>query len=114
MYIPLLQPELGVAAQEGGMDLGGGGLGLNIALLIVSLLLFTFFTSIEAAVLAVSRVRMKHLAAEGSRAARSVERIWEREDRFFAFVILGQNLFIILSTALATPLPPPLFRTPPP
>ena len=102
MYIPLLQPELGVAAQESGLNLGGGGLGLNIALLIVSLLLFTFFTSIEAAVLAVSRVRMKHLAAEGSRAARSVERIWEREDRFFAFVILGQNLFIILATALAT------------
>src|SRR3990172_2614273 len=102
MYIPLLQPELGVAAQEGGMDLGGGGLGLNIALLVASLLLFTFFTSMEAAVLTVSRVRMKHLAAEGSRAARAIERIWEREDRFFAFVILGQNLFIILATALAT------------
>lgn len=102
MYIPPLRPELGVAAQESGLDLGGGGLGLSIALLIVSLLLFTFFTSMEAAVLAVSRVRIKHLAAEGNRAARAVERIQEREDRFFAFVILGQNLFIILATALAT------------
>lgn len=102
MFIPPLQPELGVAAQEGGLDLGGGGLGLNVALLILSFLLFTFFTSMEAAVLTVSRVRMKHLAAQGSRAARAIERIWEREDRFFAFVILGQNLFIILATALAT------------
>lgn len=102
MYIPPLGPELGVTAQESGLDLGGGGLGLNIALLIVSFLLFTFFTSMEAAVLAVSRVRMKHLAGEGSRGARAIERIWEREDRFFAFVILGQNLFIILATALAT------------
>ena len=84
------------------MDLGGGGLGLNIALLIVSFLLFTFFTSMEAAVLTVSRVRVKHLASQGSRAAHAIERIWEREDRFFAFVILGQNLFIILATALAT------------
>ncbi len=102
MYIPPLHPELGIAAQESGLNLGGGGLGLNVALLIIALLLFTFFTSIEAAILAVSRVRMKHLAAEGNRAARAVERIWEREDRFFAFVILGQNLFIILATALAT------------
>jgi putative hemolysin len=102
MYIPPLRPQLGVLAQESGLDLGGGGLGLNVALLIVSFLLFTFFTSMEAAVLAVSRVRMKHLAAEGSRAARAIERVWEREDRFFAFVILGQNLFIILATALAT------------
>ncbi len=102
MYIPPLQPELGVAAQESGLDLGGGGLGLNVALLIVSFVLFMFFTSMEAAVLAASRVRMKHLAGEGSRAARAIERIWEREDRFFAFVILGQNLFIILATALAT------------
>ncbi len=77
-------------------------MGLNVALLIVSFLLFTFFTSMEAAVLAVSRVRMKHLAAQGSRAARAMERIWEREDRFFALVILGQNLFLILATALAT------------
>ncbi len=77
-------------------------MGLNIALLIVSFLLFTFFTSMEAAVLTVSRVRVKHLASQGSRAAHAIERIWEREDRFFAFVILGQNLFIILATALAT------------
>lgn len=102
MYIPPLRPELGVVAQESGLDLGGGGLGLNVALLIVAFLLFTFFTSMEAAVLAVSRVRMKHLAAEGNRGARAIERVWEREDRFFAFVILGQNLFIILATALAT------------
>ena len=102
MYIPPLPPQLGVLPQENGLDLGGGGLGLNVALLVVSLLLFTFFTSMEAAVLAVSRVRMKHLAAEGSRAARAIEHIWEREDRFFAFVILGQNLFIILAAALAT------------
>ena len=102
MYIPPLRPELGVLAQESGLDLGGGGLGLNIALLIVSFLLFTFFTSMEAAVLTVSRVRIKHLASQGNRAARAIERIWEREDRFFAFVILGQNLFLILATALAT------------
>jgi len=102
MYIPPLPPQLGVLAQENGLDLGGGGLELNVALLIVSLLLFTFFTSMEAAVLAVSRVRMKHLAAEGNRAAVAIEHIWEREDRFFAFVILGQNLFIILAAALAT------------
>ena len=102
MYIPPLRPELGVLAQESGLDLGGGGLGLNVALLIVSFLLFTFFTSMEAAVLTVSRVRVKHLASQGNRAARAIERIWEREDRFFAFVILGQNLFLILATALAT------------
>ncbi|MCH8345571.1 MAG: HlyC/CorC family transporter [Chloroflexi bacterium] len=102
MYIPPLRPELGVLAQESGLDLGGGGLGLNIALLIASFLLFTFFTSMEAAVLTVSRVRVKHLASQGNRAARAIERIWEREDRFFAFVILGQNLFLILATALAT------------
>ncbi len=102
MYVPPLPPELGAVAQESGLDLGGGGLGLNIALLIVSFLVFAVFTSMEAAVLAVSRVRMKHLAAQGSRAAHAIERIWEREDRFFAFVILGQNLFLILATALAT------------
>jgi putative hemolysin len=84
------------------LSLGGGILVVNFVALAISLLLFAFFTSAEAVVLASERIRTRHLAEQGSKAAQALERLRAQEDRFFAVVILGQNAFVIIATAFGT------------
>ncbi|MGQ9573335.1 MAG: hemolysin family protein [Dehalococcoidia bacterium] len=84
------------------LSLSGGILAVNFIALAVSLLLFAFFTSAEAVILAAERIRTRHLAEQGSKGAQALERLRTREDRFFAVVILGQNAFVIIATALGT------------
>ncbi|KPJ49770.1 MAG: hypothetical protein AMJ38_02820 [Dehalococcoidia bacterium DG_22] len=77
-------------------------LAVNFVALAISLLLFAFFTSAEAVTLASERIRTRHLAEQGSKGAQALERLRAQEDRFFAVVILGQNAFVIIATALGT------------
>jgi len=84
------------------LSLSGGMLAVNFVALAVSLLLFAFFTSAEAVVLASERIRVRHLAKQGNKGAQALERLRAQEDRFFAVVILGQNAFVIIATALGT------------
>ena len=89
-------------ARQESLSLGGGILVVNIVALAISLLLFAFFTSAEAVILASERIRIRHLAEQGSKGAQALERLRAQEDRFFAVVILGQNAFVIIATALGT------------
>jgi putative hemolysin len=84
------------------LSLGSGILAVNFVALAISLLLFAFFTSAEAVILASERIRTRHLAEQGSKGAQALERLRAQEDRFFAVVILGQNAFVIIATALGT------------
>jgi len=84
------------------LSLGGGALAVNFVALAISFLFFAFFTSAEAVVLASERIRTRHLAEQGSKGAQALERLRAREDRFFAVVILGQNAFVIIASALGT------------
>ena len=84
------------------LSLGGGILAVNFVALAISLLFFAFFTSAEAVVLASERIRTRHLAEQGSKGAQALQRLRAQEDRFFAVVILGQNAFVIIASALGT------------
>ncbi|MBI4300890.1 MAG: HlyC/CorC family transporter [Chloroflexi bacterium] len=84
------------------LPIGGGNTYINIIVLIVSVFLVAFFTSSEAVLLSVNHYRIRHLANEGNKRAQAVQRILEQRDKFFATVILGQNMFIILTSSLAT------------
>ena len=93
--VPLL------AAQDG---LGSSGLSnpLVAVILAVSVLLYALVNSIEIAIIAADRIRIRHLAELGDRRAQAIERIRSNRDRFFAGIVLLQNLFVVVAAAMAS------------
>ena len=72
-----------------------GAIGLLIAL-------SSFFSGSETALTAASRARMHHLAGEGNRRARAVQRLTKDRERLIGAILLGNNAVNILASALAT------------
>ncbi|MBI2910473.1 MAG: HlyC/CorC family transporter [Chloroflexi bacterium] len=87
-----------------GLPLAGSDLTVNLVIIVISLILVAFFTSSEVNLISVSRMRVRHLAEQGNRSAQAVLRVIGNEENFFATVVLGQDLFIILATAASTAL----------
>ncbi len=88
-------------------DLAGGlsiPLGLQLSLLVVSFLGVAFFTSAEAALVAVNKIRIQFLDGEGNAAAGVVNRVLAQHEKFFATILLSQNAFTIAATAIGTAL----------
>lgn len=79
-------------------------LSVQIALLAVSFLGVVFFTSAEAALIAVNRIRVRFLVEQGNAAARAVDRVLSQHEKFFATILLSQNAFTIFATAIGTAL----------
>jgi putative hemolysin len=90
-----------LAAQDG---LGASGLSNPLAavILAVSVLLYALVNSIEIAIIAADRIRIRHLAELGDRRAQAIERLRSDRDRFFAAIVLLQNLFVVVAAAMAS------------
>jgi len=90
-----------LAAQDG---LGASGLSNALAavILAVSVLLYALVNSIEIAIVAADRIRIRHLAELGDRRAQAIERLRTDRDRFFAAIVLLQNLFVVVAAAMAS------------
>jgi putative hemolysin len=84
-------------------SLAGGGLSSSwaVILLIVSVVGYALVNTIEIAIVGASRIRIRHLAEEGRRSAQALERIRQREDRFFATIVLFQNLAVVVASTMA-------------
>ncbi len=68
------------------------------ALLLVSAL----FSISETSMMALSRLRLRHLVRQGSRAARRVQALLEKTDKLLGTILLGNNLINAAATALVT------------
>ena len=79
-------------------------LGLQLSLLIISFVGVAFFTSAEAALISVNKIRVRYLAEQGNSAARAVDRVLSQHEKFFATILLSQNAFTIFATAVGTAL----------
>jgi CBS domain containing-hemolysin-like protein len=77
---------------------------LTIVLLLLCILVVAFFSSSEASLISVSKIRIRRLAEQGHRAAQAAKRLWERHDRLFATILFTENLFIIVASSLGTAL----------
>ncbi len=77
-------------------------LALSVAAIAGLLLLSAIFSASETALTAVSKARMFHLASEGSRAARQVNRLIANRERMIGALLLGNTFLNILASALAT------------
>ena len=79
-------------------------LSLQISLLVISFLGVAFFTSAEAALVAVNKIRIQFLDGQGDTGARIVNRVLSQHEKFFATILLSQNAFTIFATAIGTAL----------
>lgn len=76
----------------------------TIFALLGCLILSGFFSSSETALLAVRRLRLRHMASEGHRTAQLIERMLRDVDGMLGAILIGNNLVNVAITALATAL----------
>ena len=75
---------------------------LLAALMFVGLLGSAFFSGAEIAVISCNRLKMRHLAREGNRAAMAVERILGDLRRMVTTTLFGTNFCNVATAAAAT------------
>ncbi|MCW6540709.1 HlyC/CorC family transporter [Yersinia ruckeri] len=73
-----------------------------IIILIIMIVVSAYFSASETSMMTLNRYRLRHLAKQGNRAARRVEKLLRRPDRLISLVLIGNNLVNILASALAT------------
>ncbi len=76
--------------------------GTLIAVLIIMVIISAYFSASETGMMTLNRYRLRHLAKQGNRSARRVEKLLSRPDRLISLVLIGNNLVNILASALAT------------
>ncbi len=87
---------------EGGLAVSGLNIPISVLILVLSVLGYAVVNSVEIAVVAANHIRVRHLAERGSRAAQSLERLQRSQDRFFAFIVLFQNLFVVVASSMGS------------
>ncbi len=101
MYIPHTDSAPALASQEAS-QLSGIGPELAAAILVVSVLAYALVNSVEIAIIAMNHIRVRHLVEQGSAAARAVDRLQSRQDHFFAFIVILQNLSVVLAASMGS------------
>ena len=84
-----------------GLAEGGLNLTWSLVLLVGSVVGYALVNTVEIAVVGANRIRVRHLAEQGSKSAQALERIRAREDRFFASIVVLQNLFVVVASTMA-------------
>nr|WP_024965508.1 HlyC/CorC family transporter [Pantoea sp. IMH] len=73
-----------------------------IITLVIMLVVSAYFSGSETGMMTLNRYKLRHLAKNGHRGARRVEKLLRRPDRLISLVLIGNNLVNILASALAT------------
>lgn len=76
--------------------------GLLFALLACLIVISGYFSGSETGMMALNRYRLKHLANNGHKGAKRVEKLLDRPDRLIGLILIGNNLVNILASAIAT------------
>jgi len=84
--------------------MGETNLLLMLILLLALLGCSAFFSGSETALMALSRLRLRHLAETKPVRARLVERVMEKPERLIGTILLGNNLVNVAMSAIATAL----------
>ena len=101
MDIPYNNSGLSLSTQqETGTSLVGIGQEVAIVILVLSVLTYALVNAIEIAVASVNRIRIRHLAEEGNKSALAIQRLLDRQDRFFAFIVFLQNISVVLASTM--------------
>ncbi|HEY9766211.1 MAG TPA: hemolysin family protein, partial [Chroococcales cyanobacterium] len=76
--------------------------GTGLFLLVLCLFGVAFFSSSEAAIISVSKIRIRNLAEKENPKAMAVQRLLLQHDRFFGTILMLENFLIIIATSLFT------------
>jgi len=76
--------------------------GILFALLACLIVISGYFSGSETGMMSLNRYRLKHLAKNGHKGAKRVERLLDRPDRLIGLILIGNNLVNILASAIAT------------
>lgn len=76
----------------------------QIVLLIVLLILSGFFSMSETALMALSKIRIRHLVEEGVKEAKLVEKLTENPNKLLGGILIGNNIVNIGASSIATSL----------
>ena len=76
--------------------------GLEIAVLVLCVAISFFFSGIETGLLSLNRIRLQHHVRRRDPRAVVLQNYLNRPDRFFATVLVGNNLMNVTATVLAT------------
>ncbi|HEY9857269.1 MAG TPA: hemolysin family protein [Stenomitos sp.] len=87
---------------DGSVPLGAVDEVTGVGVLLLCLIGVAFFSSSEAAIISVNKLRIAALAEKGSRSARAVQRLVSQHDRLFGTILLLENALIIIATAIFT------------
>lgn len=74
----------------------------QIILLIILLIMSGFFSMSETALMALSKIRIRHMVDEGVKGAKLVEKLSENPSRLLGALLIGNNIANIGASALAT------------
>jgi len=99
-FLDLVAPFLQTGADEGvavPVDLPW-----SLILLVSSVIGYALVNTMEIGVVGASRIRVRNLADQGNKSAQALERIRAHDDRFFASIVLLQNLFIVIASSMAS------------
>ncbi len=75
---------------------------ISLIIILFCVLFVAFFSSSEASLISVNRLKIRGLAEKGNRKAQAVQRLREEHDRLFGTILLTENFFIILASSLGT------------
>lgn len=75
---------------------------LLLGALLTLLLLSSFFSSSETALLSLDRLRLERLARDGHKGAKRARALLQRKDHFLGLVLIGNNIVNIGASVLAT------------
>lgn len=81
-----------------------GDLWIQIIILVILLMMSAFFSASETALMSVSKVRIKHLRAEGVKGASVVEKLIEEPKKLLSTILVGNNIVNIAATSISTSL----------
>ncbi|MDO6708715.1 HlyC/CorC family transporter [Photobacterium sp. 1_MG-2023] len=76
--------------------------GALFSLLVLLLLISGYFSGSETGMMSLNRYKLRHLASQGHKGARRVEKLLDRPDRLIGLILIGNNLVNILASAIAT------------
>lgn len=77
---------------------------VHLTALAVLLLLSAFFSIAETAMMAINRLRLRHLVRQGNPAARRTQTLLDRTDRLLSVILIGNNLANTAATSLVAAL----------
>lgn len=74
----------------------------SLAIMVLCLLLQAFFSGSEIGMVSADKIRLRHLAAEGSRGAGMALKFLDRPDLLLSTTLVGTNLMTVVNTTIAT------------